>query len=119
MKDIFGYLETETKKYPICFNVNVMEELQDEYGSLIKWTELIEPKDAKIEPSIKALKNGVLLMINEGIDIEKENKNIDQPYVNLKQVGRIITEIGLVNASKQIKDLTTKSLEIDDDIKNA
>ena len=40
MKDEIIYLDEE-KKYPLIFNLNFMETIQKEYGSLKKWQENI------------------------------------------------------------------------------
>ena len=55
-------------KYPLIFTLNVMEDIQDKYGSLEEWMALIKAK----EPSIKALKFGLGSMLNEGLEIENE-----------------------------------------------
>ena len=31
MKDKIGVIHTKNKDYPICFNLNVMEEIQEKY----------------------------------------------------------------------------------------
>ena len=36
MKDIYGELEYKGKKYKTVFNINVMEAIQDEFGSISK-----------------------------------------------------------------------------------
>ena len=46
------------------------------------------------EPDVIALKFGFAEMINEAIDIQNEKNEIKEEAVTLKQVGRIITEIG-------------------------
>jgi hypothetical protein len=48
-----------------------MEEIQEEYGSIEAWADLTDAD----EPNIKALKFGLLHMINEGIDIFNEENN--------------------------------------------
>ena len=59
MKDEIIYLDEE-KKYPLIFNLNVMEIIQKEYGSLKKWQESIffdkedGDKEENKEPKIKS-----------------------------------------------------------------
>lgn len=113
MKDIVGKLETSKKTYPICFNLNVLEEIQTKWGSMTKWGEIVETFVDK-EPRIKEMKEGLLFMINEGIDLENEDKQEKEPFVTLKQVGRIITEVGLNEVSNIIMSLVKNSTEIDD-----
>ena len=106
MKNTIVYLETETKNYPIVFNLNVMEEIQDQYGSLDKWGELTQGDG---EPKVKDLKNGILAMINEGIDIENEENGTNNPPLSAKQVGRLMTEVGIGAIVKKIKEITIAS----------
>ena len=63
MKDTMAYIETEKAKYPIVFNLNVLEEIQDKYGSLDAWGKVTRSDG---EPNVKDLKVGIMLMINEG-----------------------------------------------------
>lgn len=108
MKDIQKEIIFKNKKYLLVFNLNVMEELQKKYGSLKDWLELIEAKDwTKID--ISALKYGLTLMFNEGIDISNEDlKEEDkQPYLDEKQVGRMITD-ELINKFNETVEESTK-----------
>lgn len=108
MKDKVGFIEVGEKKYPLCFNLNVLEEIQDEYGSLSKWGEIVENKDGE-EPRIKDLKKGLLLMINEAIDMENESKGENIPFLDAKKVGRIITSVGFTRIVEIIKDMSVES----------
>ena len=117
MKEKIVYFETDNKKYPICFNFNVIEELQDEYGSISKWGDIVEGKESG-EPNIKDLKKGLLLMINEAIDIQNEKTDEKQEFLTSKQVGRIISAVGIQKAIMQIKELAINSTKTDDDGKN-
>lgn len=94
-------------KYPLVFNLNVMEEIQNEYSSIQKWSELVEGE----ESDIKALKYGITAMINEGIDIENENLEIKREFVTTKQVGRIITQIGLKEITKKVQKTVVDSTQ--------
>lgn len=115
MKDIIAYIKTEKRAYPIVFNLNVMEEIQEQYGSLDAWGEKTQGDG---EPNIKDLKSGVMAMINEGIEIENEKNNTNEPTVTNKQVGRIISEVGLDVVTNAIKSLTVASVKTEGDSKN-
>lgn len=115
MKDTVAYIETSKRKYPIVFNLNVMEEIQEQYGSLDAWGEKTQGEK---EPKIKDLKAGFLAMINEGIDIENENNGTSNDFVTDKQLGRIMTEVGIDTIVMAIRDLTVKSTKSEDDEKN-
>lgn len=109
MKSISGTIQYKDKTYNLVFNLNVMESIQNEYGSLEKWGELTDGSNG--EPDAKAVIFGFTEMINEGIDIENEENGTDiKPFTN-KQVGRIITDVGLANATKTLNETVIASTE--------
>lgn len=113
MKDIYGKIQYKEKEYKLVFNLNVMEAIQEEYGTLEKWGDLTGA-DAKKEPNAKAVIFGFAQMLNEGIDIDNDENGTDIKPLTLKQVGRIISEIGLVNATASLNETviaSTKSEE--------
>lgn len=102
--------------YELVFNLNVMELIQEEYGSVEAWGELVE---AEAEPKAKDLKYGFTAMLNEGIDIYNEEHADDEgfkerPFFTEKQVGRIISEIGLANAAKTLNKTVIDSTKSDE-----
>lgn len=100
-------IEYKGKIFKLVFNLNVMEALQDKYGSLDKWGELTEGSQG--EPDIKALKFGFTEMLNEGIEIDNEDNGTNEPLLTSKQVGRIITEAGLDNVQKKMNEVVIAS----------
>ena len=107
MKDAYGELSYKGKTYRYVFNLNVMEEIQAEYGTLSKWGALTDGK--KGEPNAKAIIFGFHAMLNEGIDIaNEENGTYDEP-LTLKQVGRMITDVGLGEATQRVNDTVIES----------
>lgn len=100
--------------YPIAFTLNVMEELQEAYGSFEKWGDLVEGKGKGKETNIKALKFGLACMINEGLDIEAETNGETFKPITEKKVGRLLTEIGLENATKELIDIVVESSQSDE-----
>ena len=118
MKERLTYLDiSDSEKLPICFNLNVMEEIQNEYGSMQKWGAVVENKDGG-EPQIKDLKYGLLAMINEGIDIDNERTGAERKPLTAKQVGRLIGQVGFQKVISAIKELTITSTKVDDEPKN-
>lgn len=113
MKNKLTYIETADNRYPIVFNINVMEEIQEAYGSISAWGAIVENADGG-EPKVKDLKIGLTMMINEAIDIENEETNGNRPMLNTKQVGRIITEVGFEAITKKISELTITSTHTGD-----
>ena len=115
MKNTVVYIEAEGKKYPLAFNLNVMEEIQEHYGSLDAWGKVTQGDG---EPKVKDLKCGVLLMLNEGIDMENEKNGTDDPMLTAKKVGRIMTEVGIQNVVSAIRQITVASVKTEGDSKN-
>lgn len=97
------------------FSLNVMEAIQDKYGSIDKWSSLIQKNG---EPDIKALKFFMTEAINEGIEIENEKNNEKRKSVTSKQVGRILTEVGLSDTANKIMTTISESIQTDDTSKN-
>ena len=108
MKDMNGKLSYKGKEYKIVFNLNVMERIQDEYGTLENWGSLT---DGANEPNAKAVIYGFMEMLNEGIDITNEENGTNDPMLTRKQVGRMISEIGLAEATMKLNETVTKSTE--------
>lgn len=112
MQDINGKIQLKDKTYPLVFNLNVMERIQEEYKTLDNWGALTDGKSG--EPNAKAVIFGFTEMINEGIDIQNEKEGTKEPFLTTKQVGRIITEYGLREATTQLNETviaSTKSSE--------
>lgn len=138
MQDVQTNFEVDGKVYPLVFNLNVMESIQQEYGSLDAWGDLTDgdayakkmylqnnptaktpweklEDDVKArykgEPDAKAVIFGFTEMINEGIDIANDDLDIKQPYVTKKQVGRLITKYGLTKATKKLNKTVVESAQ--------
>lgn len=112
MKEFNGEVEYKGKVYKLYFNFNVMEAIQEEYGSLDEWGKLSD--GGKGEPNAKAVIFGFREMLNEGLEIENEETGTEFKPLTLKQVGRMITEIGLQNATNTLNETvieSTKSAE--------
>lgn len=134
MKDFNGEIQYKGKSYKLVFNLNVMETIQEEYGSIdvwgeltdgteyakreyekskhkISWDELSDAEKAKYngEPDAKAVIFGITEMLNEGIDIDNEENGTDIKPLTKKQVGRIITEIGLANVTAEMNRTVIES----------
>lgn len=110
MLDTIKFLEWNGKKYPLVFNLNVMEKIQEEYKSFKNWTNLVENTD---EIDIKALKFGIKEIINEGLDIQG-----DAELLTDKQIGRLLTEVGMSKATQSMQEIIVDSTKNDEEIKN-
>lgn len=115
MKNTVVYIETDKRKYPLVFNLNVMEEIQEQYGSLDEWGKITQGNG---EPQVKDLKNGIMAMINEAIDIENEENGTNETMLTAKQVGRMMTEVGIDTIVKKIQEITIASTKSEDEGKN-
>ena len=115
MVDKINYLETKTEKYPLVFTLNVMESIQEKYGTIEAWSNLIQ-RDG--EPDIKALKFFITEAINEGLEMEAEKTGEKRETISTKKAGRILTEIGLSGAANKIMATISDSVEMDEVGKN-
>lgn len=113
MKDFNGEIQYKDRTYKLVFNLNVMETIQEEYGSIDKWAELTDGT-VNGEPNAKAVIFGFREMLNEGIDIDNEENGAELKPFTLKQVGRLITDVGLREATAKLNQTvidSTKSEE--------
>lgn len=108
MKDYNGKFEYKGKEYKLVFNLNVMEKIQEEYGSLDKWGDLTDFEGDK-EPNVKAVKFGFTEMINEAIDIYNEENGTDIKPVTKNFVGRMLTEIGIGVMAEKMQETVIES----------
>lgn len=112
MKNNAGKITYKEKEYNVVFNLNVMEAIQEEYGTLDKWTELTSGVDREV--NIKALKFGYTAMLNEALEIEAEENGTEYKPVTPAFVGRMLTDIGLDNMTKVLQDTVVESTKTDE-----
>lgn len=117
MKDYKLPLEIEGKTYTLMFDLNVMQAIQKEYGSIKVWGSKTEANEDGMDA--EAVIFGFREMLNEGIDAENEGKPADEqePELSLRQVGRIVTKLGIVEAAGKINQMVVNSTK-DDKPKN-
>ncbi len=116
MSEKISHVKVNEVEYPLVFNLNVMEEIQDKYETIEKWGELTDGKDHEI--NVKALKYGITKMINEGIDIENETSETKRGFITEKQVGRIITDFGIEKMAQNVQNTVIESTKNDNESKN-
>lgn len=112
MKDIDGEIQYREKTYKLVFNLNVMESIQKRFGSLQKWGDLTDGSEGEVD--VEAVIFGFMEMLNEGIDIENDEQGADRPFLSLKQVGRIISELGFENATAKLNDTVIEATMSDE-----
>lgn len=115
MQDISGSIRYRDHDYRIVFNLNVMEQIQDKYGTMEKWGELTDGSGG--EPNAAALKFGFWAMLNEGIEMDNEDNGSDTKPLTLNKVGRMISEIGLGTAAIELNKAVVASTKMADDTK--
>lgn len=98
-------------KYELVFNLNTMELIQEEYGTVEEWGNRIENT---AEPKAKDIKFGFTAMLNEGIDIYNDEHEEKRAYLTEKQVGRIISEIGLAETARKLRKTVVDSTKSDE-----
>ncbi len=116
MKDYNGKFEYKGKEYKLVFNLNVMEQIQDEYDSIDAWGKMTEGENG--EPNVKAVKFGFTCMINEAIDIENEENGTDIKPVTKQFVGRMLSEIGIEAMATKMQETVINSTQNPDAPKN-
>ena len=111
MKEISKEFEYKGKTYKLVFNLNVMEVIQDKYGTLENWGKLTDGAENDGEPNAKAVIFGITAMLNEGIDIQNEENGTEEKMLTNKQVGRMITEIGLKSSAQLMNGVVIDSTQ--------
>lgn len=111
MKEISNTFEYKGKEYKLVFNLNVMEVIQDKYGTLENWGKLTDGAENDGEPNAKAVIFGITAMLNEGIDIYNEENGTEEKMLTNKQVGRMITEIGLKSSAQLMNGVVIDSTQ--------
>lgn len=118
MKEISKVINYKGKDYKLVFNLNVMELIQEEYGTLNKWGDLTDGKGSKGgETDVKALIFGFTAMLNEGIDIDNDENGTNEPFLTPKKVGRMLSDIGFDKATEDMNSVVIESVKSDE--KNA
>ncbi len=112
MNDILQYLEYKDKKIPLAFTLNVMAAMQKEYGSYEAWQSKLISESG--EPDAEALIFGFTEMLNEGISIENDENGTDNKLLLPRQVGRIITEIGMQKAFDKLTEAQKEATKSDE-----
>lgn len=126
MKSVQRVISYKGKEYKAVFNLNVMQDIQEKYGTLEAWGDLTEGKrvnpetgaEESVEVDIAALIFGYALMLNEGIEIDNEDNGTDNPPLTLRQVGRMISEAGERETAEAMNDLVIASVGKTEEEKN-
>ena len=116
MREVSKKISYKGKDYKLVFNLNVMEIIQDEYKSLDEWGALTDGKSGEV--NVKALIFGLTAMLNEGIEISNEDNNTKEPLLTHRQVGRMLSEVGVENITDDMNNLVVDSTKTEDNRPN-
>lgn len=116
MKDYKIIFKVDEEEYSGIINLNAMETIQEEYGSIQEWGKLTDRKSGEV--NLKALKFGFRAMMNEAIEIENEENGTNKPLLTLKQVGRIISRAGIEKSALTLNNAVIEATK-EDNPKNA
>lgn len=111
MKDVSKTITYKNTDYTLIFNLNVMEKIQEEYGTIDKWGDYSDGTATDGEPNAKAVIFGFTAMINEGIEIENEDNGTDRPLVTPRFVGRMLSDIGFEKATTVLNETVIESTQ--------
>lgn len=106
------YFDVNNEKIPALFDLNVVAELQDDYGSLTEWNEKCFPEGE--EPRLKPLIHAFELAFNEGYDAIGSDKRVSRV-----EAGRIVTQMSLEEAAKNMQGMVVDSTKSGTEEKNA
>lgn len=93
--------------YKLAFDVNVIEVIQKEFGTVNEWISKTSLENGEL--NVSCIKYGFWAMTNEGINIDNEDQGLEKPNITLSKAGRIISSLGLENVALMISDLITKN----------
>jgi hypothetical protein len=119
--------EYNGEEYQLVFDINVMQDIQEEFGSFDEWGRLSGADTKKdengneildengqpisVEPNAKAVLRGLTFMINEGIDIYNEKHGTDRKPLTFRQVGRMMTEISFQDLHEAMQKTVIEATE--------
>ena len=116
MKDYYKTIEIDGFEYILAFNLNVIETIQAEYGNIKEIAKVFVAEND--EYNIKAIKFVFREMMNEGIEIYNDENGANIPLLTDKQVGRILTKIGMANSTQVLSQAISEATK-EDNPKNA
>lgn len=116
MKDYTGIITFDGKDYPLVFNLNVVEQIQEEYGTVEKWGKLTDIKNGEV--NAKALIFGLTAMYNEAVDIANDEQGSNLPFITKKQMGRLVSRAGLEKSAEALNNTVVEATK-GDNSKNA
>lgn len=88
MIDKIHEFEIRGKKYPIAFNLNVIEAIQEKYKGLEEWEKALgSEKDGE---AISTLKWTLWMFVNAGIETNNFEKGEERATITIEQAGMLV-----------------------------
>ena len=117
MREQLTYIKLADGNYPIKCDLVVLEAAQEEYGKLsifelelggLRATGKQDENGNKIyvkeEPSMKALRFALPLMVNEGIDIENRMEQAERKHISSDDLGLLIAGVNVFELAEQLHE---------------
>ncbi len=104
------------KEYGLLFTINAIDDIQDRFDIAIENIESLFD-DPKIR--IKAIRYLLTLLINEGTDWKNDQTGGNEPHVDERFVGRLITAQNINSITKSIISTFTSGAPESEEIPNA
>lgn len=111
MVEKLSYIELGEERFPIKCDLAVLEMIQEEYGTvnafelkLAGWVKDEKKKLVKTEPSMKAIRFALPLMINEGIDIENVGNTEKKEHVSDIDLKMICSDINIFDVANKLHE---------------
>ncbi len=113
MVEKLTYIELGDCVYPMKCDLAVLEIIQEEYGTINKFEKKLigeveqtdqNTKEAYTEPSVKAVRFALPLMINEGIDIENLKEGEKRKHITENELNEMMSEFNLFEIARKLHD---------------
>lgn len=100
------YIELAGESYPIKCDLAVLEAAQEEYGTLNEFERKLAgiEEAGRTEPSVKAIRFALPLMINEGIDIENAIEGGKRKHITEKELKLLLSDINVFVIANELHD---------------
>ena len=106
------YIELKGEKYPIAFNINTIDVLQERHNcSFAEFMRILETDRIK---QVRLFRSLLEIMINEGIQIENEITGTNKKLLTQRQVGALVDIGGLQEIFTQVETYVFSTLPTSD-----
>lgn len=121
MKEKQFFVGEGSERLLLAFNINVLADIQEKYGTLDAWISKVSPSKASPTGSLRDMVTGFTYMANEGVSIQNDEagEEIRKPFTE-RQIGRHISSWGTEATVKAMREAVVGSVpEVDDSKKGS